>query len=226
MYCAISLSMEKKIEWSDFLYVDYLQFFESLGCKLIYLPNLSKNLESYFNQLPIKSIILSGGNDLSPEFTKQPAIDVRNSAPLRDAFEKKLLDLAVDRKIPVLGICRGMQFINSYFGGTMTQTINEDLHVKKTHSILFSNQNLIDLVGKKDMVVNSYHHQGIKEAQLSPKLKALALSSPDNLIEALYHPDFPIVGLQWHPERVGLKIDDNCKLTRAFIDGDNYWRKK
>ncbi len=225
MYCAISMSMEKKIEWSDFLYTDYCQFFEGLGCNLVYIPNLSDSFENYFSQIPIKALILSGGNDLSSEFTKKPAVDVRNSAPLRDTAEKRLLDLAIERKIPVLGICRGMQFINFYFGGTTTQTINQGLHVKKTHRISFCDQNLIELSDRKEMVVNSYHHQGIREDQLSPKLKAMALSH-DNLIEALYHPELPIVGIQWHPERTNLEADDDRKMIKAFIDIDNYWREK
>ena len=225
MYCAITMSMAQDVAGHDFLYSDYGQFFENLGYQLIYLPNLSKNFNEYFDQLPIRALILSGGNDLSPEFTGDKPLDIRNSAPERDKAEKVILDLAIERGLPVIGICRGMHFINCYFGGKLTQIIDDERHVRQKHLISFCDERVNRLVKSKEITVNSYHHQGIVIEQFSKQLKPLAVSVPDGLIEALYHPDFPIVGIQWHPERTGIKGDDDTKLIKAFLDKNNYWRK-
>ncbi len=214
IYYAISLSRSNDGPTpQDFLFIDYGQFFEQFSLKLIYIPNFSKQPESYFDDLNLKGLILSGG---------QPD-------PQRDAMEKKLLELAIERNLPVLGICRGMQFINLYFGGSLTpdlQILNQgnNYHIKKTHSIEFSDSAVIDLLGKKETKVNSYHQHGIQESQLAEPLKSLAVSTKDGIIEALYHSQLPIVGIQWHPERAGSSFQDDAKLIQAFIERKLYWR--
>lgn len=231
MYYAISLSMQNEDNPQDFIYTDYCQFFEKFGIKLIYLPNISDNIETYFADLSVKGIILSGGNDLSPEFTGQTAVDIRNPAPKRDETEKRLLDLAVKQKIPVLGICRGMQFINCYFGGSITQNIEpkknkEKLHVQNSHLITIGDEKMVGVFGKKEFKVNSFHHQGIHQEQVASYLKVMALCSEDKLVEALYHPLLPIAGIQWHPERKGSSIEYDSNLMEAFINNLLCWEKK
>ena len=217
--------------FQDALYSDYVTFFEKFGCTLIFVPNASGKIESYFDNLPIEGLILSGGNDLSSDFIRQEAVDIRNSAPLRDLKEKKLLDLAVRRKLPVLGVCRGMQFINCYFGGSLTQSVckgkdEENIHIAKTHTISLCDKRAVEFFGKDEMEVNSYHHQGVKRDQISFDLKIIAVSSRDDFVEALFHPLFPIAAVQWHPERNGSSFEDDSKLVRAFISRNLYWGKE
>ena len=214
----------------DFLYTDYCLFFEKFGCKLIYLPNATSRIESYFNDFSIRGVILSGGNDLSSEFTKQEDINVCNSAPMRDLTEKKLLTIAIEHSIPVLGICRGMQFINVYFGGSTMQNIQNEIaansyHVNTQHSVNICDSKASKLLGKDEVIVNSYHHQGVRKNQIAPCLKAIAISSKDKIIEAVYHPKLPIVGIQWHPERKGSSPEDDKKLIDAFVNRKLYWSK-
>jgi len=221
MVCGISMSRRTETAPYDFLYCDYGQFFESLGYQLITLPNSSECLIDYFDSLPITALILSGGNDLSPEFTGNRPVDVRNSAPERDCAEQVLLAVAIERRMPVLGICRGMHFINCYFKGNLTQTIDEKIHVRQSHRISFCD----DRIDPNQMTVNSYHHQGVRRDQISRQLEPLAFCMEDDLVEALYHPDLPIVGIQWHPERLGLPKDDDTHLIKSFLEIDRYWRR-
>ncbi len=229
MLYAISMSIKDAAVPEDFLYSDYLTFFEKLGCTLIFIPNASEKIESYFDDLPIKGVILSGGNDLSSEFTGQKNIDIRNAAPLRDLKEKRLLDISVSRKLPVFGICRGMQFINCYFGGSLTQNLakqeSEDLHIAKTHIVSLCDKKAVEFLAKSEIEVNSYHHQGIRRDQVSAQLKIMGVCAKDNLVEALFHPLLPIAGVQWHPERVSPSFDDGCKLAKAFINRELYWKE-
>jgi len=225
------MSINEGAVCQDGLYSDYVAFFEKFGCTLVFIPNSADKIKSYFDDLPIEGLILSGGNDLSSEFTGQKAVDVRNAAPLRDAKEKKLLDIAVERKLPVFGICRGMQFINCYFGGSLTQSISDkndpgNIHVAKTHKVSVCDKKAVEFFGKDEILVNSYHHQGVKRDQLSLKLKIMAVSAKDDLVEALFHPQLPIAGVQWHPERNGSSFVDDSKLVRAFINRDLYWGGK
>ncbi len=231
MLYAISMTINERDVFQDALFSDYVSFFEKFGCTLVFIPNATGNIESYFTGFPIEGIILSGGNDLSSEFTGQKAVDIRNPAPLRDLMEKKLLDLAVKQEIPVLGICRGMQFINCYFGGSLTQNIESEkvskkYHIRNTHSVTLCDKSAVDFFGKGAIEVNSYHHQGLKREQVSSELKIMAVSSKDGLVEALFHPLSPVAGVQWHPERSGSSFEDDSKLVRAFINRTLYWEKK
>jgi len=230
MLYAISMNIKEGDVFQDTLYSDYVSFFEKLGCRLVLIPNSTGAVKSYFDNLPIKGIILSGGNDLSSEFTGEKNIDIRNAAPLRDLKEKEMLDIAVERKLPVFGICRGMQFINCYFGGSLSQGIHQgddkdNMHIAKTHTVNLSDRRVIDYLGKDEIEVNSYHHQGIKREQISSKLKIMGLCANDDFIEGLFHPQLPMAGIQWHPERKNPTPEDGARLVSAFLKRELYWEK-
>lgn len=195
----------------DALEQDYVQFYSSFGIVLIPVPNVLADVASYLKALDIGGLILSGGNDVNPSLygeTPEKAV----YADERDATEKAILDYAIAHKLPVFCECRGLQFMNVYFGGKLRKVQG---HVG-THSV--------DIEGKK-ITVNSYHNQGIGRADLASPLQAFAIC--DDTIEGAYHPKHRIAGIMWHPERDQPSADFtalNKRLVKDFLEGKGYWK--
>ena len=230
MFCAITMNFDanEKKEAQDRLFSDYCRYFEKFGCKLIYVPNFTSELNAYLDDLPIQGVILSGGNDLSGEFTGLYSPKIQNPSPDRDTLETRILNAAIEQNIPVIGICRGMQFINCFFGGGLTLDIESELpesdsHIGNTHNLIVHDSDAMVFWGKTALHVNSYHHQGVQIHQVAKSLRVIATSEHDGLVEALYHPEKPIVGIQWHPERKKSCQEDDEKLIRSFLAQDFYW---
>lgn len=159
-------------------------------------------------------LLLHGGADLSPEtYNEQPLEPQWGGDLWRDEHELLALRLAIEMRLPVLGICRGAQLINVYFGGSLYQDLTtqhagslvhrdwhqyDDLH----HDVEFAPEGLLHkLFGVSHGIVNSVHHQGIKE--LGEHLVVEARCPHDGVVEAIRvtHPKAPwILGVQWHPE--------------------------
>jgi N5-(cytidine 5'-diphosphoramidyl)-L-glutamine hydrolase len=204
MLIAISQRQDKNQygDHIDSLENNYVNYLSKFGIKLIVIPNTS-DVNYYFDNFPIEGVILSGGNDI---------VGYGNSASeYRDAIEKKMLDIAVKKRLPVLGICRGMQFINIYFGGKL---VNVEGHVAVNHKISINN------IGETE--VNSYHGLGITKDTLSPKLKSFAKAG--EIIEGINHPKLPIAGIEWHPERKSPDEKINKRIIKAFVDGEMFWK--
>lgn len=141
----------------------------------IVLPNCLEAVRGILSTLPIAGILLTGGNDL---------VSYGGDAPERDEVEHFLVTYAATQKIPLLGICRGMQLLLDHFGTSLEYVEN---HVRTEH--ILSN-------GEK---VNSYHNFGVKHC--NTPLKALCYSE-DGVVESIIHEDCPwIRGIMWHPER-------------------------
>ena len=92
------------VEKRDALSHDWPKLFDELELIPIFIPNILKNIQSFLDELSLNGIVLSGGDDIGENDD-------------RDKTENFLLKYAIDKKIPVIGICRGMQLINNYFGG-------------------------------------------------------------------------------------------------------------
>ena len=147
---------------------------------------------------------------------------------IRDKTEEKLLEIAIEKNMPLLGICKGMQMLNVLFKGKLIKNIKKQKndaieHVNKNHLVTIVDDRAATLLGKK-FEVNSYHNQGISLDFLSDELKEFAIA-PDEIIEGFYHPDLPIAGIQWHPERPSPDEKTNEKIIRAFINRELYWEK-
>ena len=200
--------------YADSLENNYPNYLKKFGIKLIQIPN-GFDINEYFNNFPIKGIILTGGTNIGKR-------------PIRDQTEEKLLDLAIKRKLPMLGICRGIQFINHYFGGNLIQNIKEEIkdnvgHIATTHKIKLS-EDTQKFFGKDIFIVNSFHNQGINEKNLSKELKIFAISKEDGIIEGIFHPKYPIAGIEWHPERESPDKEFNKKIINAFLKRELFWR--
>ena len=160
-----------------------------LGFIPLPLPNLHLiDIQKYFDEVKLDAIILSGGNSIGALDSELD--DISNE---RDEFEFSILELAIIRKIPVFGICRGLQIINLFFGGTLSR-IQE--HVNNNHEIEIESS----YSGQLPEIVNSYHNWGINQSELSSELKPIAWDSKMN-VEACIHIENPIAGVMWHPER-------------------------
>ncbi|MBI3896312.1 MAG: gamma-glutamyl-gamma-aminobutyrate hydrolase family protein [Acidobacteria bacterium] len=171
---------------------------------VIPLANLLVDPISSVKDLRLDGIVLTGGNDLAfvPNAT--------DPAPERDALESVLLEYAAERKLPVLGVCRGMQMMAKYYGAQVVAVQN---HVVPKHSIAAQPGSVIPF-GQAEYV-NSYHNLGLFRDGLVGDLVACALAS-DGTVEAITHRQLPHWGIMWHMERGTPSPRDREILTRLF----------
>lgn len=211
---------------ADFDYVDGVV---GAGGIPMVLPPIVEMAEKVAGR--IDGLLLSGGSDLDPSYYgEEPVPELNPTVPKRDAFEMALVEHALERGIPVFGICRGLQVLNVALGGTLYQDLPSQLHpdliahrqqVPKwqwTHEVeVDGNSKVAGIMETDDTRVNSYHHQAIKD--LSGDLVAVAHSS-DGVIEAAESPNLSerwLVGVQWHAEAMRDVGPENRNLFRAHV---------
>jgi putative glutamine amidotransferase len=144
-------------------------------------------------------VVYPGGADINPrKYQHVPSLLCQKVDPVAEYFDEVFLPKAIEMGIPIFGVCRGLQAINVHFGGTLKQDLPQHPH-SDTWDQTVHKVHLTYLMDKKvkAMEVNSLHHQGIDE--LAEPLEQIGYSD-DFLIEAIYHPNKPIVAVQWHPE--------------------------
>lgn len=166
-------------------------------------------------------ILFSGGGDITPRLcgiTDYDPARLVDPFPERDEYELELASLAHKRNVPVLGICRGVQILNSALGGSLHFDISG--HTQKrsreqpSHSVSITDGSLLHrLVGSSALEVNSFHHQAV--AKPAKCLNVCALSD-DGTTEGLEAPDKRFfLGVQWHPEH--LSDYTSSVLFAAFV---------
>ncbi|MBI3358722.1 MAG: gamma-glutamyl-gamma-aminobutyrate hydrolase family protein [Nitrospirae bacterium] len=186
----------------------YVTCVNRAGGNVVLLPPESDNIATLLDR--IDGLIFSGGGDISSDLygglphQKLYGIDIN-----RDRTEISAVKYAIEYKLPLLGICRGIQIMNVALGGTLIEHIpdlvgeavrhrlpedKESLHAVR----LMPNSLTARIFGKQEMDVPSFHHQAIRK--LAPLLKEVA-HSQDGIIEAVELPEHPFfIGVQWHPE--------------------------
>lgn len=171
----------------------------------------------------IDGLLIPGGDDLDPfYFSEKPHPSVKITQRDRTGFEFLLLKAIMELGKPVLGICYGMQLINVAFGGSLYQDIASQIewaldHRKGTHSVKMVQGSKLKVQGSA-FVVNSFHHQAVRE--LGEGLEVCAFSE-DSIVEAVFMPGYPfLAGVQWHPERMPEDMDNGLSgdIFRTFIE--------
>ena len=218
-------------DWIDCLENNYIVYLEQFGLNLFPVPNVTGRLDEIISAVNPSGIVLTGGGDVDPGLYGGQTCDVGAIATERDRCESKLLKIAVGKTIPVLGICRGMQFINVFFGGKLVAAIKDidtsgGQGVSSKHNVRITDDVFSKELGKDEFQVNSYHNQGILRDGLGKDLDAFAVYEELDLIEAFRHIRYPIAGIQWHPERPDSSEQLNKMLVESFFKRRLFWEKK
>jgi putative glutamine amidotransferase len=172
------------------VHTNYLYWIEQVGTPVIVTPSLEEPLKFLYG------IVLPGGADIYPgKYGQWPEYRTSKPNTYLEYFDDHVLPLFVEAKLPIFGICRGLQALNVFFGGTLRQDLVD--HPYSQHET-----DLVHRVTTRDRSVfrtNSFHHQGI--ARLGNGVRVEANSEESGLVEAI-SVDANIFAVQWHPERM------------------------
>jgi putative glutamine amidotransferase len=214
---------------------DFLRFFSRIGVMPCIIPDLeAERMGEFLDE--VDGILLSGGSDVAPQsYREDPIEEGRWPGDLhRDQYEFRILDYAMQTKKPVLGVCRGVQIINVYFGGSLYQDLFTQTNTPVEHRCGVRYDEImheieltdISILGKvytkKNFFVNSVHHQGIKD--VAPGFDIEATCPVDGLVEAISYKNMSehfILGLQWHPEfayTLGDAVESPDAIYELFMD--------
>jgi putative glutamine amidotransferase len=171
----------------------------------------------------LDGLMLAGGADLDPaSYGARPHPETKGAWPERDRFELALAHRALEREMPVLGVCRGMQMLNVACGGTLVQHLPDELgHEQHRHTPgSFSDHEVrieagtlaARAVGAERTAVKSHHHQGVDE--LGDGVAVSGWSAEDDLVEAIELPGKPYaLGVLWHPEE-----DERSRVIGSLVE--------
>jgi putative glutamine amidotransferase len=218
---------------------DYKRYLEHLtNCEVVVISK--SNVDELNN---CNGLVLTGGVDVAPELYGEWPDETVHVDSERDGVEFKMIDIALKRGIPILGICRGLQILNVYFGGTLIIDLLK-FH-GKDHTAIWDDKDrvhgvsLVDgsilksFIKQNDGTVNSSHHQAADRIGAGLRVAARA---EDGTVEAIEGADIPgIVAVQWHPERMQFGSPFSSGVLYLFdfyishnheIENNAQWRLK
>jgi gamma-glutamyl-gamma-aminobutyrate hydrolase PuuD len=182
-----------RAERRDALDQAWSAFLVRCGLLPIVVPNVPEAADALIARVPFDGVLLTGGNDLA---------EYGGDAPERDRVERGLLRRAIDDRLPVLGVCRGMQLLLDAFG---TRLVEVPGHVLPRQEIE---------VDGAPATVNSYHRWGCREVGAALRVWARA---GDGVVKAVRHAELPLVGIMWHPERLDPLRAEDLALFRTHF---------
>lgn len=206
---------------------EYLDGIRAAGGVPVVLPLAADGEDAGVLADAFDGFLFTGGPDVSPMlYGEEDQVGLSGLCPERDALESSLFQAVMRTDKPVLGICRGIQFINAALGGTLWQDLpsqhpSEVIHRQPKpfntpiHPVSLSGP-LCALIGKDEIRVNSHHHQAVKE--LAPGLAPMAVA-PDGIVEAVEMVSSTrfLWAVQWHPELLFDKDPDSLAIFRHFV---------
>ena len=190
-----------------FVNKSYIEALNSIGFTSMMLVCGTPNIENVLDLCD--GFLVTGGIDVHPRWFNEEMNGTGKTNEELDEIDKQVVDYAVKNKKPMLGICRGHQTINVFMGGTLIQDIGK--HHQSTRHQVFTVKN--DLIDFQDVIeTNSYHHQVCKD--LAPGWVEIG-KSYDGFNEAYISYEYPIIGVQWHPEKT-LDEEPSIKIFNYF----------
>lgn len=181
------------VEKRDAISHDWPKFLEKIHAFPIIIPNSITKPEDFFERMDLDGFILSGGDNIGDNIE-------------RDKMEKSIIEYGMKNKLPIFGVCRGMQVINSYFGGNIEKSSTSE-HLKNDHLVEIQKNDFSQIFSDDTLKVNSYHNNIIKERFLGKNLVSFALTKNDRTVEGFFHKNLSIMGVMWHPERQQKQFD-------------------
>ena len=171
----------------------------------IFIPNQPDLVASLLKDISVSALLLVGGNNVGPIDEYERSIHIDDVSTERDATEYAIIDYALRHHKPILGVCRGMQILNTYFDGHIVRNLKDvnlasHSHVDVTHDLDIVDSEYQSYLRANSAHTNSFHSNAVTEATLSAELLPFAIAR-DGIVEGVYHPNYPIIGMQWHPER-------------------------
>jgi putative glutamine amidotransferase len=213
--------------WDDFVTMtprSYVRAVQAAGGLAVLLPPDDAAAEDPDVLLDrLDALLLAGGTDVDPAaYGARPHPELGNTVPERDRFELALAHRALERELPLLAICRGMQMLNVACGGTLVQHVPEVVGHEEhrhtpgqfaDHEVELETGSLVARAAGADrLAVKSHHHQGVDE--LGESLVASGWADGDGLVEAIEDPGRRFVlGVLWHPEE-----DESSRLIAALVE--------
>jgi gamma-glutamyl-gamma-aminobutyrate hydrolase PuuD len=191
--CRVDINKDYQ-ERRDALDQRWLRLLNTCGYLPIMVPNNMNVAQEMLIQLPVAGVLLTGGNDLC---------QYGGDASERDLVEEALLLHCINQGLPLLGVCRGMQLLQSHFGGHLKPIIG---HVQSEQEIMFRN---------KPLIVNSYHRFGSTEVGEDFIVEGFAA---DGVIKAVKHKKLSLYGIMWHPERAESTQAHDIELLQEVLN--------